>query len=89
MDSSWLIVGGGSGINWITLRAASDYAQVERRSVTFLDQTMSRGEAFGLKFYSKIIHLKPLAGHSVKPQKTRPKTKPHTICKNLKSFLGT
>ena len=39
----------------ITLRASSDYAQVERRSVTFLDQTMSRGEAFGLKKYIKII----------------------------------
>jgi hypothetical protein len=38
------------------LRAGSDYAQVERRSVTFLDQSMSRGEAFGLKKYMKIIH---------------------------------
>jgi hypothetical protein len=38
------------------LRAGSDYAQVERRSVTFLDQTMSRGEAFGLNIYIKIIH---------------------------------
>ena len=42
-------------ITWILsaeherLRASSDYAQVERRSVTFLDQTLSRGEAFGLK----------------------------------------
>jgi len=34
-----------------TLRAGSDYVQVERRSVTFLDQTMSRGEVFGLKEY--------------------------------------
>jgi hypothetical protein len=34
----------------------SNYAQVERRSVTFLDQTMSRGEAFGLNKYIKIIH---------------------------------
>ena len=31
------------------LRAGPDYAQVNRRSVTFLDQTISRGEAFGLK----------------------------------------
>jgi hypothetical protein len=38
------------------LRAGSDYAQVERRSVTFLDQTMSRGEAFRLKRYIKIIN---------------------------------
>jgi hypothetical protein len=29
----------------LNTRAGSDYAQVERRSVTFLDQTMSRGEA--------------------------------------------
>ena len=69
------------------LRAGLDYAQVERRSVTFLDQTMSRGEAFGLKKYIKIIHLKLLAGHSVKPQRTSPKAKPHTICKNLKSEI--
>jgi hypothetical protein len=38
------------------LRAGSHYAQVERRSVTFIDQTMSRGEAFGLQEYIKIIH---------------------------------
>ena len=38
-----------------SIRASSDYAQVERRSVTFLDQTMSRGEAFGLEKYNKII----------------------------------
>ena len=43
------------------LRAGSNYAQVERRSITILDQTMSRGEAFGLKKYIKKIHLKPLA----------------------------
>ena len=42
------------------LRAGSHYAQVERRSVTFMDQTMSRGLAFGLKKYIKIIHLKNL-----------------------------
>jgi len=42
------------------LRAGSDYAQVERRSVTFLDQTMSRGEVFGLKKYIKIIHCEVL-----------------------------
>jgi hypothetical protein len=40
--------------------AGSDYAQVERRSVTFLDQTMSRGEAFGMKIYIKIIHCQIL-----------------------------
>jgi hypothetical protein len=63
------------------LRAASD-----RRSVTFLEQTMLRGEAFGLKKYIKTIYLKPLAvGHSVKFQRTSPNVKPHTICKNLKS----
>ena len=28
------------------IRVGSDYAQVERRSATFLDQTMLRGEAF-------------------------------------------
>jgi hypothetical protein len=38
------------------IRDGLDYAQVERRSVTFVDQTMSRGEAFGLKKYIKIIH---------------------------------
>ena len=43
------------------LRASSDYAQVEKRSVTSLDQSMSRGEAFGLKIYIKIIHLKHLS----------------------------
>ena len=48
-----------------------------------------RGEAFGLKKHIKIIHLKPLASHSVKPQRTSPKAKPHTICKNVKSLLGT
>jgi hypothetical protein len=37
----------------VILRTGSDYAQVERRSVTFLDQTMSRGEAVGLKNYIK------------------------------------
>jgi hypothetical protein len=42
------------------LRAGSDYVQVERRSVTFLDQTMSRGEVFGLKKYIKIIHCQIL-----------------------------
>ena len=42
------------------LRAGSHYAQVERRSVTFMDQTMSRGEAFGLKKYTKITNLKNL-----------------------------
>ena len=72
-----------------SLRPASHYAQVERRSVAFLDQTISRGEAFGLKKHIKIIHLKPLASHSVKPQRTSPKAKPHTICKNVKSLLGT
>ena len=70
-----------------TVTAGSDYAQVERRSVTFLHQTMSRGEAFGLQKYIEIIHLKPLAGHSVKSQRTSPKAKPHTICKNLKSEI--
>jgi hypothetical protein len=44
----------------LTLRATSDYAQVERRSVTFMDQTMSRREAFGLKKYIKIIHCQIL-----------------------------
>ena len=38
------------------IRVSSDYAQVERRSVTFLNQTMSRGEVFRLKKYFKIIH---------------------------------
>jgi hypothetical protein len=38
------------------VRAGPNYAQVERRSVIFLDQTMSTGEAFGLKKYTKIIH---------------------------------
>jgi hypothetical protein len=33
------------------IRASSDYAQVKRRSVTFLDQNMSRGEAFRLNFF--------------------------------------
>jgi hypothetical protein len=42
------------------MRVGSDYAQVERRSVTFLDQTMLRGEAFGLKKYIKIIHCQIL-----------------------------
>jgi hypothetical protein len=42
------------------LRAGSDYAQVERRSVAFLDPTMSRGEAFGLEKYIKIIHYQIL-----------------------------
>ena len=45
-------------LTMLKLRAGSHYAQVERRSVTFVDQTMSRGEAFGLKKYIKIIHLK-------------------------------
>jgi hypothetical protein len=49
------------------IRAGSHYAQVERRSVTFLDQTMSRGEAFGLKKYAKIYNpllkiVRPLDG---------------------------
>ena len=39
------------------LRAGSHCAQVERRSVTFPDQTMSRGEACGLKKYIKITGL--------------------------------
>jgi hypothetical protein len=30
-------------------RAGSDYVQVKRRSITFLDQIMWRGEVFGLK----------------------------------------
>ena len=38
------------------LKVGSDYAQVERRSVTILDQTMSRGVTFGLKKCIKIIH---------------------------------
>ena len=42
------------------VRAGLDYAQVERRSVTFLDQTMLRGEAFGLKKYITIIHCQIL-----------------------------
>jgi hypothetical protein len=42
------------------LRASSDYAQVERRSVTFMCQTMSRGEAFRLKKYIKIIQCQIL-----------------------------
>ena len=33
------------------LRAGSNYSQVERRSVTFLDQTMPRREVFGLIFF--------------------------------------
>ena len=37
-------------------RVGSHYAQVERRSVTFPEQTMLKGEAFGLK-YIKIISL--------------------------------
>ena len=44
-----------------TLRAGTDYAQVKRRSVTLMDQTMLRGEAFGLKRCIKIIHLKHLS----------------------------
>ena len=35
----------------------SHYAQVERRSVTFPNQTMSRGEAFGLKNCIEIISI--------------------------------
>jgi hypothetical protein len=50
----------GSWIATPNVRAGSDYAQVERRRVTFLDQTMSRGEAFGLKKYIKTIHCKIL-----------------------------
>jgi hypothetical protein len=42
----------------------SDYAQVERRSITFLDHTMSREEAFGLKKYIRIIHFKKKFGLS-------------------------
>ena len=42
----------GSWLSWLRLRAGSDYAQVGR-SVNLLDQTMSRGEAFGLKKYFK------------------------------------
>ena len=38
-------------------RAGSYYAQIERRSVTFMDQTMSRGEAFGLKKCIKMFGL--------------------------------
>ena len=38
------------------LGPGSDCAQVERRRVNFLDQTMSRGEVFGLKKNIKIIH---------------------------------
>ena len=44
----------------VSFRAGSDHAQVKRRSVTFWDQTMSRGEAFGLKKYIKIIHTQIL-----------------------------
>ena len=49
-------LGTGSKISEFVVGAAgSDYAQVERRSVTFLDQTRSRGGAFALKDYIKII----------------------------------
>ena len=54
------------------LRASSDYAQVEKRSVTSLDQSMSRGEAFGLKIYIKIIHLKHLSNFEYFNEKIRP-----------------
>jgi hypothetical protein len=37
---------------------------------------MSRREAFGLKKYIKIIHLKPLTGQRMKPQRLIPKVKP-------------
>ena len=37
----------------VEVRAGSHYAQV----VTFSDQIMSRGEAFGLKMYIKMINL--------------------------------
>ena len=47
----------------------------------------SRGEAFGLKKYIIIIHLKPLAGHNVKPQRMSPNDKPHTICLVWKHYL--
>ena len=39
------------------MKAGSHYTQVERRSVTFPDQTMLRGEAFGLKKYIELIGL--------------------------------
>ena len=41
----------------VQVMASSHYAQVERRSVTFQDQTMSRAEAFRLRNYIKIIGL--------------------------------
>jgi hypothetical protein len=44
----------------IALGYCSLLGPVQRRSVTFLDQTMSRGEAFGLKKYIKIIHCQNL-----------------------------
>ena len=48
------------------LRAGSHYAQIESRSVTFPDQTMSRGEAYGLKKYIKnnrpLKKVRPLDG---------------------------
>ena len=68
------------GENQLAVRAASHYGRVERRSLTFGDRTMSRGEAFGLKICIKIIHLKPLAGHSVKPQRRSPKAKLKGAC---------
>ena len=43
--------------NLRNVRAASHYSEVERRSVTFPDHTMSRGEAFGLEKNIKIIDL--------------------------------
>ena len=63
-----------SSIQYV-LRVGSDWAKVERRSIPFLAQTMTRGETFGLKMYIKIIHLKSLAGHSVKAQRRSPKAK--------------
>ena len=58
----------------MTLSAGSDYTQVERTSVTFLDQTILRGEAFRLKKYIKIIHLKHLSYFEYfNEKKVRPK----------------
>ena len=61
------------------LRAGSDWAKVERRSIPFLAQIMMRGEVFGLKMYIKIIHLKLLASHCVKAQRRSPKAKTYDL----------